>query len=89
MCVCVYVCMCVCDSATALTDGWILMKFSTNDQTDICEVSFSRILTFPNNDVMAAIFAFLLLGHSHGRNFASIFFNIGGEVESCLPLFAF
>ena len=27
-------------------------------------------------------------GHSHGRNFAPIFFKIGGEVESCLPLFA-
>ena len=28
------------------------------------------------------------LGHSHSRNFAPIFFKIGGEVESCLPLFA-
>ena len=39
VCVCMYVCMCVCvcvcDSATAQTDGWILMKFSTNDLTDI------------------------------------------------------
>ena len=40
VCVCVYVCVCVCcvcvcDSATAQTDGWILMKFSTNDLTDI------------------------------------------------------
>ena len=61
MYVCVYVCMCVClcvcDSATAQTDGWILMKFSTNDLTDICEVRFSPILKFPNDDVMAAIFA--------------------------------
>ena len=64
------------------------MKFSTNDLTDICEVQFPRILKFPNNDVMAAIFALFLLGHSHSRNFAPIFFKIGGEVESCLPLFA-
>ena len=59
MCVCVYVCayvvcasvsVCVyvCDSATSQTDGWILMTFSTNDLTDICEVNFSRILTFRN-----------------------------------------
>ena len=55
MCVCMYVC--VCDSATAQTDGWILMKFSTYDLTDICEVCSPRILKFPNDDVMAAIFA--------------------------------
>ena len=57
MYVCMYVCVCVCDSATAQTDRWILMKFSTNDLTDICEVCFPRILKFPNDDVMAAIFA--------------------------------
>ena len=54
---CVPVGVCVCDSATAQTDGWVLMKFSTNDLTDICEVRFSPILKFPNDDVMAAIFA--------------------------------
>jgi len=30
-----YVCVYVCDSATAQTDGWISMKFSTNDLSDI------------------------------------------------------
>ena len=44
--VCVYVC--VCDSDTAQTDGWISMKFSTHDLTDICEVLFSRILKVRN-----------------------------------------
>ena len=48
MCVCMYVCVYVCDSATAQTVEWILIKFSTNDLTDICEVSFSRILKFRN-----------------------------------------
>ena len=57
MCVCVCVCVCVCDSATAQTDGWILMKFSTNDLTNICEVRLPQILKYPNVDVMAAIFA--------------------------------
>ena len=47
----------VCGSSAAQTDGWILMKFSTNDWTDICEVRFSQILKFLNDDVMAAIFA--------------------------------
>ena len=52
-----YVCVSVCGSSVAQTNGWILMKFSTNDLTDICEVRFPRILTFPDDDVMAAIFA--------------------------------
>ena len=61
---CMYVCVCVsvCDSTTAQTNEWILMKFSRNDQTDICEVCFSRILKFPNDDVMAAIFALFRWG---------------------------
>ena len=52
MCVCVYVfmyvgvyvCMyvrpCVCGSAQAQTDGLILINFSTNDLTNICEEHF-------------------------------------------------
>ena len=57
MCVCVCVCMCVCDSATAQMDGWILMKCSTNDLTDICEV---RFWNFEINDNMAAILHFFV-----------------------------
>ena len=48
MCVNVYVCPCVCYSAAAQTDGSILMKLATNNQTDICEAYFSRIWTFLN-----------------------------------------
>ena len=62
ICVCMYVCVYVCDRATAQTNGWILMKFSTNDLTDICEVRFSRILKFRNDDVMAAILYVFLCG---------------------------
>ena len=54
------VCVCVCVSSAAKTHGWILMKFSTNNWTDICEVLFSQILKFPIDDVMAAIFAFFV-----------------------------
>ena len=57
VCVCMYVYVYVCDSATAQTDKWILMKFSTNDLTDIYEVPLPRILKISNDDVMAAIFA--------------------------------
>ena len=62
MCVCMYVCVCVCGSSPAQTDGSILMKFSTNDLTDICEVRFSRILKIRNDDVMAAILLAFLCG---------------------------
>ena len=66
VCVCVYVrlyvCVCVCGSAAAQTVGSILMKFSTNDLTDICEVLFSRILKIQNDDVMAAILLAFLCG---------------------------
>jgi len=60
--VCVYVRPYVCGSVAAKTDGSILIKFSTNDLTNICEVRFSRILTFPNDDVMAVIFALFRWG---------------------------
>ena len=47
MYVCMYVCMCVCvsvcGSSAAQTDGWILIKFSTSNLTDICGVHFSLI----------------------------------------------
>merc|ERR1712029_760881 len=62
VCVCIYVYMCVCGSSPAQTWGSILMKFSTNDLTDICEVHFSRILKIRNDDVMAAILLAFLCG---------------------------
>ena len=52
---CTYECMLVCVCTAAQTDWSILMKFSTDDLTDICEVNFSRILKIRNEDVMAAI----------------------------------
>ena len=48
MYVCVSICLSVCGSAAAQMDEWILIKLSANDQTDICEVLFSRILKFRN-----------------------------------------
>ena len=62
VCVCASVCVCVCGSSPAQTDWSILMKFSTNDLTDICEVRFSRILKIRNDDVMAAILLAFLCG---------------------------
>ena len=47
------------------------MKFSANDRKDICEVSFSRIMKFPNEDVMAAIFALFLQNLWGGRKLSS------------------
>ena len=48
MYVCASVCVYVCRSAAAQTDGSILMKLSKNDSTDIYEVLFSPILKFRN-----------------------------------------
>ena len=39
--VCVCVRLCVCGRAAVKTDRSILIKLSTNDLTDICEVRFS------------------------------------------------
>ena len=62
----VCVCVCVCGCAVAQMDGSILMKFSTNDLTDICEVRLTSWRPF----------CAFSLRHSHGRNFASIVFKI-------------
>ena len=62
LCVCVYVRVCVCGSSPAQRDESILMEFSTNDLTDICEVRFSWILKIRNDDVMAAILLAFLCG---------------------------
>ena len=48
VCVCACVCVCVCGSAAAQKADSILMTFSANDLTYICEVWFSQILTFRN-----------------------------------------
>jgi len=58
--VCVCVCLSVCGRSPAQTDGSILMKFSTNDLTDICEVHFFGFSKFEIDDVMAAILYFFV-----------------------------
>ena len=62
VCVCMYMCVSVCDSAAVQTDQWILMKFSTTDLTDICEIHFSRILKFRNRGSLGGHFALFLWG---------------------------
>ena len=88
--VCMYVCMYVCMCVTALQpkrmDG-----FWWNFPQMIWQIFVRFVfLRFWNFKRMTSWRPFLhfSLGHSHSRNFAPIFFKIGGEVESCLPLFA-
>ena len=54
MCVCVCVCVYVYDSVAAKTDGWILMKFSNYDLTDICEVLFFFLSDFDISNPMTS-----------------------------------
>ena len=78
VCISLRLCVSVCGSAAAQTDEWILMKFSTNDLTDICKVLF---LVFEFSKSMTSWRPF-------GIFVAPIFFKVAEEVESCLPLFA-
>ena len=59
-----YVCVCmhVCGSAAAQTNGWILMKISTNTLTYICKVFILGLKHFEIDDVRAAILHFLFSG---------------------------
>ena len=90
---CVYVCMCVC----VFVCVW--QRYSPNGWMDFDEIFHKwsdRYLWgpfFSDFEISkrwrhGGHFCTFSLGHSHGRNFAPIFFKIGGEVESCLPLFA-
>ena len=88
VCVCLSVCVSVCVISTAQTDGPIFMKLSTGDLEDICQWLFSRILKIQNGWRHGGHFVCFSFGHSHGRNFASIFFKIEHKVQSCLPMFA-
>ena len=82
MYVCICVCMCVCDSTTAQTDGWILIKCSTNDLTDICKVRFFSDFEMSKSMTTWWPFCTFSPGKSHGRNFALVFFKITDKVES-------
>ena len=90
---CVYVCVCVRPSVRV----WKLC--SLNGLVDFDEIFYiwsDRYLRGPFSSDFeiskrwrhGGHFCTFSLGHSHSRNFAPIFFKIGGEVESCLPLFA-
>ena len=50
--------LCVCGRAHTQVDGSMLMNFSTNDLTDICEVRFLGFWNFEIDDVIAAILHF-------------------------------
>ena len=88
VCVRVSVCLFVCVNSTAHTDWSILMKLSTNDLEDICQWHFSPILKIQNGWRHGGHFVCFSMRHSHGRNFAPIFFKIEHKVQSCLPMFA-
>ena len=88
MCVCLSVCLSVCVISTAQTDEPILLKLSTNDVVLIFDSYFFR--GFPNFELMTAWRPFCILAfwHSHGRNFAPIFFKFELKVLLCRPVFA-
>ena len=94
MCVCMYVCVCVCVCVC------VWQRYSPNGWMDFDEIFHKwsdRYLWgpfFSDFEISkrwrhGGHFCTFSLGHSHSRNFAPIFFKIAGEVESCLPLFAF
>ena len=100
--VCVWICVClslymyVCMSVCVCVCVCLLKRCNPNKAVDIDEtphkwserylrVLFFRFWKFKIHDVMAAIFSSL---HTHGRNFALIFFTIADKVETCLLLFA-
>ena len=88
VCVCMYVCVCVWQRYSP--NGWmdfdeIFHKWSDKYLRGL----FSSDFEISKRWRHGGHFCTFSLGHSHSRNFAPIFFKIGGEVESCLPLFAF
>ena len=88
VCVCASVRLCVCGSAPAQTVVSILLKLCTKDLTDISLCLFFSF--FENSNLMTSWrpFCSFPMGHSHGRNFALIFFKFEYKVQSCSLLFA-
>ena len=81
LCVCVSVCVDVCVAvyvfvgvSTAQTDKPILMKLSTNHFLLICSILFSPILKIQIWWRHGGHYCCFRFRHSHGRNFALIFF---------------
>ena len=89
--VCLCVCVSVCLSVTAFylnTIGPILMKLEPHDLNKILRWHFSQILKMLIRWRHSGHFICFRMRHSHGRNFASIFFKILHKKVCCLPMFA-
>ena len=85
------VCLCVCLSVTAFyldTIRPILMKLGPHDLIKNLRWHFSQILKMLLRWRHGGHFVCLWMRHSHGRNFASIFFKIMDKEVWCLPMFA-
>ena len=72
--VCLCVCVSVCVISTAQTSGPILMKLYTNHLQHICSILFSPILNIHIWWRHCGHYCYFRFRHSHGRNFAPIFF---------------
>ena len=89
MCVCVYVCVCVCVWQRSCSNGCVDFAETLHKRSDrYFLVSFFSI--FENSNLMTSWrpFCSFPMGHSHGRNFALIFFKFEYKVQSCSLLFA-
>ena len=91
VCVCVSVCVCVCLCVWSLQPKR-MDRFWCYFPQMICRIFasdfFSRILKIQNGWRHGGHFVCFSFRHSHGRNFAPIFFKIEHKVQSCLPMFA-
>ena len=86
---CVCVCMCVRVWKRSCSNGCVDFAETLHKRSDrYFLVSFFSI--FENSNLMTSWrpFCSFPMGHSHGRNFALIFFKFGYKVQSCFLQFA-
>ena len=91
VCVCVYVCVYVCVSVTAFylkTIRPILMKLGPYDLIKNLRWHFFQIFDMLLRWRHSGHFVCFRMRHSHGRNFALIFFKITDKKVWRLPMFA-